>query len=506
MNAAQDFDVVILGAGPAGTTAALRLLQLGYHVAIFDKRSLPRPNIGESLTAGVFHIVDFLEATEILNHVPCLSGLPTRLLWQDRDSYLVRNDHATHAMVDRGDFDLALLRLAEARGARCEVPTTVRGIERDADGTIIAMDCGESTRRIRTRYLLDARGRSCSRDALQLAPRSLAVWADLPGGKLPAEVCVEAVPAAWLWGAPLPDGCYRVMACCDPTTPRRTAGSLRAWFHATLEQTRLFAPIAGSSMPSPKACAGTPYLASDWWQEGRMKLGDAAFTLDPLSSCGVEKAMRFSLQASIALHTIMSRPADAALAREFLETRLHETVSRHATWTRDAYARAWPAAEHAFWRERACTPESFSALSASTQIPPVPAEAVKANLPMDLSIQHLRDALEAPVQLSPDLEFVDLACAVGDLVQRCSAARHPRLPRPIAFLEGLALKPLLASITSAASLGQWIDIAAYNVPRHTTIRVAAWLVKRGLIVSLGARQGSAAHALEAHPSAYGNYG
>lgn len=78
MNPAGDTDVLILGAGPAGLAAALRLQQLGYRVAVCDRSALPRPQIGESLTPGLNNLLDFLGMADLLATVPQCVGLATR--------------------------------------------------------------------------------------------------------------------------------------------------------------------------------------------------------------------------------------------------------------------------------------------------------------------------------------------------------------------------------------------------------------------------------------------
>ena len=49
MNEPSQFDVIIIGAGPAGTTAAALLAEKGRNVLVIEKEKFPRYHIGESM-------------------------------------------------------------------------------------------------------------------------------------------------------------------------------------------------------------------------------------------------------------------------------------------------------------------------------------------------------------------------------------------------------------------------------------------------------------------------
>ena len=54
-------DVVIAGAGPAGSTACYLLAGLGFRVLLLEKSEFPRYRIGESLTPSILPVLDFLK-------------------------------------------------------------------------------------------------------------------------------------------------------------------------------------------------------------------------------------------------------------------------------------------------------------------------------------------------------------------------------------------------------------------------------------------------------------
>ena len=62
----MDADVLIIGAGPAGSVAARMLKKLGRNVVILEKEQFPRFSIGESLLP---YCMEFLEAADLLEVV-----------------------------------------------------------------------------------------------------------------------------------------------------------------------------------------------------------------------------------------------------------------------------------------------------------------------------------------------------------------------------------------------------------------------------------------------------
>ena len=95
----------------------------------------------------------------------------------------------------------------------------------------------------------------------------------------------------------------------------------------------------------------TPSTASDWKNQ-LIKIGEAAFTLDPLSSTGVEKAMRFSLQVAIAVNTYL-KDTNSSHPKDFYEEKLIESAVSHAHWTADYYRQAWASHRNLdFWDKR----------------------------------------------------------------------------------------------------------------------------------------------------------
>src|SRR5688572_32243098 len=82
----SEFDVIVVGAGPAGTLAALRLARAGVRVRLIDRATFPRDKLcGDTLNPGSLAILDRLGGPE---------GPPLRPNDVDRKSTRLNSSHS----------------------------------------------------------------------------------------------------------------------------------------------------------------------------------------------------------------------------------------------------------------------------------------------------------------------------------------------------------------------------------------------------------------------------
>lgn len=499
-----EVDCLIIGAGPAGCCAALRLLQLGYRVGLVERVVFPRPQIGESLTPGIRNILTLLDADDALAGLPHITGKPTFLRWERDVPELAA--HADTALVSRAEFDERLLHLAEARGARVWQPARVLATGGQPGAWKVCIGCNatgrtgdpgmDSTEEVTAQWVFDATGRQgIAKTRMACAPSLMAVWGEwgptqVPPGCLEA-IRVEALSRAWLWAAPLPSRGLRVMLFADP---RALGTNMHALWREALAESKELHVLSELTPTEPlRVCSATPYLDTEAWRPGRIKLGDAAFALDPISGSGVEKAMRFSLHASVAWHTWASAADEAAkdLARQYFIRQLNETCARHVAWCGSYYARAW-SADGSFWRERSQwtlpavsasssydTDESVAAAfidalakaRVSVAIPPVGPPS-----PLPLPAATARVRLDPASQLTPQL------CVVENRVRLAPAVSHPRLPRAVAFVANQALAPHWALLRREQSMHELYRGLGETMEPESARAVVSWLWRSGVLV------------------------
>ena len=456
-------DVCVVGAGPAGTTLAARLAALGHDVALIERARFPRPHIGESLSVGAWPLLEALGVRERVGDAGFVTTQTARVRW--------RGDHEERVpvpgglTVDRGALDALLLEHARAAGARVLAPTRAARPVRTAGGWEIAL----GDRVLRARVAADATGRRrlLGGRCAPTAPRTLALHticrpAPAPDG---AQTRIDALADGWLWGAYLPCGGFRAMALVDASTLRAAGGDRARLLRRLLQASPLFAELAPTAAGPVFACDATCYTTPAPIDATSVRVGEAAFAIDPLSSSGVQTAIGTGVAAAAAVHTLLADDGDAQAAIEYYGAYQRHAVERHAATAAAIYAEHRAHGHAAFWRAR----------RADGNGAPKPA-------PSRVALTTGLDALLAlPVGLAPGAALTQTPCVVGDVVERRRALTHPSLNRPVAFLGDNELGPLLDVLVEAPSLAQALERwdAALSAGRGRAI--AEWLHARDLL-------------------------
>jgi hypothetical protein len=163
----------------------------------------------------------------------------------------------------------------------------------------------------------------------------------------------------------------------------------------------------------------TPYLHEKPISEGVIRVGDAAFGIDPLSGHGMFEAVGAGMAAAPVVHTILQRPRVAELARDFYRTRAREAFLRHARVGRDFYRSEQRWSDLSYWQTRRDWPDE------------VPAHAVPAG--------------QVPrIQRTAVIE--------NSFIERREVVVTANQPRGVRFIEGTPLVPLIDLIDGQESV------------------------------------------------------
>ena len=310
------YDVIIIGAGPAGSTSALLLARQGFKVVVLEKAKFPRFHIGESILPQNFPLVQELGLEEALFRLPHLKKYGAEFGMGDDhnttrfnfDSALIPGSNTFN--VERAYFDKMLMDEASAAGAEIREETSVKSIEKLTHGDCsVIIDGGEM---LSAKIILDASGHGT------VVGRHLGLRKPVADANLHKVAYlehfdhVERLPGAedghptiimttegWFWLIGLNEKTTSIGFVAHPDFIKRVnvpANRMLQWAIARCPVVRHRMRDAVGPATN-QVLADFSYTCKPIAGDGYFMVGDAGCFLDPIFSTGVTLAMKGAQQA-----------------------------------------------------------------------------------------------------------------------------------------------------------------------------------------------------------------
>ena len=340
-NVTYDCDVLIIGAGPAGTTAATILAEeKGRKVIVLEKAHFPRYHVGESLIPHCWDTLDRLRMTERLNEAGFQSKQSVQFVSPDGalSTPFYFSKHTDHPraktwQVDRKTFDTMMMERAREAGA--EVREGVKVIdfleEEGAVVGVLAEDEAGTRYKLYAPMTMDASGR----DALFQRKKKwrkrdpklnkIAIWTLYKGAKRDPGVDEGATTIAyvqgkgWFWNIPLKDDIVSTGIVADRDYLYRDGRDLAEIYAREIEENKWVKEhlSEGEQFGEYWVTGEYSYRAENCATDGLVLIGDAFAFLDPVFSSGVYLALTTGSMAADAVEEALA--AEDVSAERFLD-------------------------------------------------------------------------------------------------------------------------------------------------------------------------------------------
>jgi halogenation protein CepH len=390
----EQFDVVVVGGGPGGSTVAALVAMRGHRVLVLESERFPRYQIGESLLPSTVHGICRLSgAADELTRAGFTRKRGGTFKWGTNPepwtfsfsvSPKVAGPTSFAYQVERMKFDQILLDNARRAGAEVREQCTATSVH-DEDGRAHGVwytDAQGTEQLVRARYVVDASGHRSriyksvggSREYSDFF-RNLALFGYFENGKrLPepnsGNILSVAFDSGWFWYIPLSPTMTSVGAVVHRELASKVQGDPERMLQALIAECPLITEyLAGAKRITTgeygklRVRKDYSYRHTTFWRPGLVLIGDAACFVDPVFSSGVHLATYSALLAARSINSVMAGVVEEKAAFGEFEARYRREFSVFYEFLASFYEMHVNEDSY-FWEARKVTNSSYTELQA----------------------------------------------------------------------------------------------------------------------------------------------
>lgn len=335
----EERDVIVIGGGPAGSTAATLLARQGHDVLLLERERFPRDHVGESMLPFCYRLFEGLGVLPRLRS-SFVRKPGVRFMSKDGKtftswcfSHVIHDETYLSFQVNRAEFDTILLENAQANGAEVRQQTKATDVTiANGDGATVRSVGPDSVERThRARFLVDASGRDAligTKNGWRKPREELdrtAVWSHWTGVKMAGGleegmsliIYLGEDKKGWIWIFPLSQDRITAGVVVNNSYLREQHHRLKAAGSSNWERDLLMQELSASSFAAsllegadqalPVLVNGNySYEVSNHYGANYAMIGDARGFIDPIFSSGVFLSIKSAHLVSEAIHMTLT--------------------------------------------------------------------------------------------------------------------------------------------------------------------------------------------------------
>lgn len=458
----QEYEVVILGGGPAGSAAATLLARWGHSVLLLTRPAPQQTELAESLPPSVHKLLGSIGAVERMDAAGFVRATGNTVWWGAAGGRAEPfADGALGYQVRRASLQRLLLDVAEAAGATVERDASIREAEQGngtqgiGDGRVQAVIAG-AEREIRAPWILDCTGRAgvIARQGYRRQEPGVATLALIgafqrPGGwSLDDEThtLVESYEDGWAWSVPVSDDRRYFTVMVDARQTEMAGGKeLGPIYRAEMSKAKRLVHLLDGAVSDgpPWACSASVYSAERYADEGILLVGDAGSFLDPITSFGVKKALASGWRAAVVAHTSLTKPAMTSAALSYFDGREKLVHASYQQQSATVFREAGDEHRHAFWTARSGEARTEPDSESLDPDGDLDVDRLRHDPDVLSAFENLRQAPAIDLRPGPKVEIVSRPTIQAHEVVLEERIATPGMPTGIRHLRGVDVMTLL---------------------------------------------------------------